>query len=92
MIDSISCFGLGKLGLPLAALFARSGLRTLGIDIDETLVDRLRAGKVPYPEPGLQVLLTEAEQSISYTTDAGGSADTDASIILVPTPSAASHP
>ena len=38
MIKALSCFGLGKLGLPLAALFARSGLSTLGIDKDRALV------------------------------------------------------
>lgn len=92
MIDCISFFGLGKLGLPLAALFARSELRTLAIDIDRELVARLRAGQVPYPEPGLDDLLAEAEPRITYASEARGAFGTDASIILVPTPSDAGHP
>jgi hypothetical protein len=38
MMEQLSFFGLGKLGLPLAALFARSGLVTIGIDIDSALL------------------------------------------------------
>ncbi len=92
MIERLSFFGLGKLGLPLAALFARSGLRTFAIDIDTTLVEQLRAGATPLVEPGLDELLAEAAPAITYTTDAHATANTDASIILVATPSDASHP
>jgi len=38
-IQQLSVFGLGKLGLPLAALFAQNGLRTVGIDVDIALVE-----------------------------------------------------
>jgi len=92
VIDCISFFGLGKLGLPLAALFARSGLRTLAIDIDLALVDGLRARNISYAEPGLDELLADAEPSITYASDTRGAADTGASIILVPTPSDAERP
>jgi UDPglucose 6-dehydrogenase len=92
MMEQLSFFGLGKLGLPLAALFARSGLVTIGIDIDSALVARLQAGETPYVEPGLAELLEEAAPAITYTTDAHSAAATHASIILVPTPSDASAP
>ena len=92
MIERLSFFGLGKLGLPLAALFARSGLPTIAIDIDAALVEQLRAGATPLVEPGLDELLAEAAPAITYTTDAHAAANTDASIILVATPSDASHP
>ena len=86
-IERISFFGLGKLGLPLAALFARSGLRVVGIDINAGLVEKLRAGMVPIAEPGLDEILAEAVPFITYTTDIGEAANTDASIILVETAS-----
>jgi UDPglucose 6-dehydrogenase len=92
MVDRLSFFGLGKLGLPLAALFAESGLTTLGIDIDAALVKRLKSGEVPYVERGLSELLNKAAPAITYTTNAHAAAETDASIILVPTPSDTSSP
>jgi UDPglucose 6-dehydrogenase len=92
MIERLSFFGLGKLGLPLAALFARSGLPTIAIDIDAALVERLRAGETRFVEPGLDELLGEAASAITYSTDVRAAANTDASIILVATPSNASHP
>ena len=87
MTDSISFFGLGKLGLPLAALFARSGLSTLGLDTDAALIARLKAGETPYVEPGLTKLLAEAAPALTFDADAGRAATTNVSIILVPTPS-----
>ena len=36
--------GLGYVGLPLAVEFARSGLRTTGIDLDRRKVDEVNAG------------------------------------------------
>jgi UDP-N-acetyl-D-mannosaminuronate dehydrogenase len=91
-ITALSFFGLGKLGLPLAALFARSGLRTVAIDTNARLIDRLTAGEAPYVEPGLAELLVAARPAIIYTTSARDAEGTDASIILVPTPSDPSAP
>lgn len=85
-IHQLSVFGLGKLGLPLAALFAQNGLRTVGIDVDIALVEKLRTGTIPLLEPGLEALLAAAAPKINYTTDARAAADTDASIIVVSTP------
>ena len=85
-IQQLSVFGLGKLGLPLAALFAQSGLRTVGIDVDIALVEKLRTGKIPLLEPGLEALMAAAAPKINYTTDARAADDTDASIIVVSTP------
>ena len=91
-IERVSFIGLGKLGLVLAALFARSGLRAVGIDINAGLVEKLRAGIVPIAEPGLDELLAEAAPFITYTTDIGEAANTDASIILVETASDGANP
>lgn len=88
----LAFFGLGRLGLPLAALFARSGLRTVAVDVDAVLIERLRAGEIPGVEAGLQELIVEAAPAITYVTDARAAADADLSIILVPTPSDSSHP
>ncbi len=92
MINQLSFFGLGKLGLPLAALFARAGVPTLGIDADARLIDTLKAGQVPHAEPGLAELLIGARPMLAFAHDARGAAETDASIILVATPSDSSQP
>jgi UDPglucose 6-dehydrogenase len=88
----LSFFGLGKLGLPLAALFARSGMPTLAIDTDSRLIERLRAGRAPSDEPGLPDLLVDAAPMIAFGRDARGAAETIASIILVATPSDSTCP
>ena len=46
--------GLGKIGLPLAALYARSGRRVIGCDINSTVVETINAGLSHIQEePGL---------------------------------------
>lgn len=92
MINQLSFFGLGKLGLPLAALFARAGVPTVGIDSDAHLIDRLKAGRVPHDEPGLSELLVEAGPMLAFAHDARGAVETEASVILVATPSDSSQP
>jgi len=85
LIMALSVFGLGKLGLPLAALFARSGLQTVGIDIDAVRVEQLRRGTFAFPEVGLDEIVADATPLITYTTKAEAASATDASIILVST-------
>jgi UDPglucose 6-dehydrogenase len=92
MGNRLSFFGLGKLGLPLAAMFASNGVRTVGIDTNARLVARLEAGDIPYAEPGLAELLEAARPGLTFTNDASHAADTEASIILVPTPSTPDAP
>ena len=57
MTENLSFFGLGKLGLPLAALFAASGIRTIGIDTDAALISALESRAIRFTEPGLDALL-----------------------------------
>ena len=54
---SLAVIGLGRVGLPLALSFAERGLHVLGVDHDRTLLDSLRAGKMPWSEAGTQELL-----------------------------------
>ena len=91
MVNHLSFFGLGKLGLPLAALFARSGLRTSGIDLDVDLVHRLQAGELAHCEPGLEEILAQAA-ALTFATDASVATESNASIVLVDTPSDTSGP
>ena len=92
LIERIAFFGLGRLGLTLAALFARSGMKTVGIDANPVLIERLRGGAVPIVEPGLDALLADAAGTLTFANDPGAAADADASIVLVATPSDSSQP
>ncbi len=53
----ISVIGLGKLGAPLAAVFASKGFDVIGVDLNPSFVDALNAGKAPVDEPRLQELI-----------------------------------
>jgi UDP-N-acetyl-D-mannosaminuronic acid dehydrogenase len=56
---------LGKIGLPLAVQIANAGHDVVGCDIDERVVELVRAGTVPFPnEPGIAEALP-----IEATTD-----------------------
>lgn len=69
---NITIFGSGYVGLVQAAIFADVGHRVVCMDIDAERVDRLRAGEVPFFEPGLAGLLKNGldNQLLSFTTDA----------------------
>jgi len=46
--------GLGKIGLPLAVHYARSGARVIGLDVAQHVVDSVNAAREPFPgEAGL---------------------------------------
>ena len=52
------CFiGLGYIGLPSAILFAESGIRVIGVDINKDLIQKLRAGYSHINDTLLQYLL-----------------------------------
>lgn len=86
--DAISVIGLGKLGQPLAVCFASKGFKTVGVDIDETVVDAINRKQATVLEPGLQELLDATGNNLRATTSFHEAiASTNTSIILVPTPS-----
>lgn len=84
----LAVIGLGKLGLPLAALQARHH-RVYGIDTDKRIVTAVTHGECLIREPGLPHLLRVVRQSgnLSAHTDYLHVKNTDFSLIIVPTPS-----
>ena len=53
----VSVFALGRTGLPLSLVCADSGLKVIGIDINEELVDQIKKRKIPFYEPGMEELI-----------------------------------
>ena len=79
----IAVIGLGYVGLPVAAAFARAGRPVVGFDIDQTRIRELRAGRdrtreVESSELGLD--------SLSFTNEAAAIRASDFFIVTVPTP------
>jgi UDP-N-acetyl-D-mannosaminuronic acid dehydrogenase len=80
----VNIIGLGYIGLPTALMFAKSGIKVVGSDYNESLVNILNEGKLTFDEEGLDDLLSKAiKNGIEFKTDY---VKTDTYIIAVPTP------
>lgn len=80
--------GLGKLGLPMAAVFADSGHEVVGVDPVQPVVDALNEGRVLIEEPGLHEMIAANADRITATTDyAEAIPGAEMTFIIVPTPS-----
>ncbi len=85
---NISFIGLGKLGLCSAACFASKGHHVTGVDSNQEFIAALRQRRCPIDETGLDSLLQSAWENLSVTDDyAHAVAESDATFIIVPTPS-----
>jgi UDPglucose 6-dehydrogenase len=80
--------GCGKLGAPLVACLANAGHKVVGVDVSKELIKNLEAGIVTWNEPGLVELITKNKKNISFQENYDGAfKNTDATFIIVPTPS-----
>ena len=66
----MTVIGTGYLGATHAACMAELGHEVLGVDVDEAKIDRLKAGEVPFYEPGLPEVLERnmAADRLDFTT------------------------
>lgn len=90
--ERIAIFGLGYVGAVSAGCFARLGFEVIGVDVDETKVDRLGRGQSPVTEEGLESLIAEQHHlgRIRATLDPlEAVAESDLCLVCVGTPSAA---
>ncbi|MDA4126121.1 MAG: nucleotide sugar dehydrogenase [Thaumarchaeota archaeon] len=87
---TIAVVGLGRIGLPTAAILARAGARVFGADISAAVVSSVNRGKCKFvDEPGLPKMVREQVKAkrLQATTDIGKAVSrSDISIISVPTP------
>lgn len=84
-LQHISVSGLGRLGLPTAALLAAKGVSVTGVDIDAGRVAAINAGLSPVDEADLDTLVARAVANGSLRALQRPVA-ADAFIISVPTP------
>ena len=62
-VARLSVIGTGYLGVTHAACMASLGHQVIALDIDQAKLDSLASGHVPFHEPGLGELLTQAIDS-----------------------------
>ncbi len=81
----ICVVGLGYIGLPTAALLAKSGYRVHGVDINQDAIDTINKGEIHITEPELNIIVKSAVDSgkLKASTDPEIS---DIFMIAVPTP------
>ncbi len=86
----VAVYGLGKMGLPLAAVFGETCGNVVGVDIDPDVVAAIEAGESHVKrEPGLNDLVSElvADDALSATTEPRDAAsEASIHVIIVPTP------
>ena len=88
----ISIFGLGYVGAVSLACLARDGHQVIGVDIDQTKLELIRAGMTPVVEEGMVELMQNvaAGGRVTVTTDTQAAVlGSEISLVCVGTPSAA---
>ena len=83
----VTVVGAGKMGLPLACVFASNGAQVFAADTNPAVVKAVNAGQAPFEEPGLAQLLSENTSvgRLEATTDvASAVAESDVVVVIVP--------
>ncbi|MGH8907801.1 MAG: UDP-glucose dehydrogenase family protein [Egibacteraceae bacterium] len=80
----VGVIGVGHVGLVTAAGMAELGHSAVGYDIDRAKLEVLRAGEVPFLEPGLSALIAKgvASRLLTWTEDVG-EAIADAAVVFI---------
>ena len=56
----VGILGLGRVGLPLATVFATKGIKVKGIEVNHEIVESIKKSKCPFHDPPLQENLDKA--------------------------------
>ncbi|WP_031394720.1 UDP-N-acetyl-D-mannosamine dehydrogenase [Sphingomonas sp. STIS6.2] len=87
---NVVVMGLGYIGLPTAAIIARTGARVLGVDVTERVVETINSGRVHIEEVDLDGLVSgvvaRGTLRAAMTVEPA-----DVFVIAVPTPFDAAH-
>ena len=88
MALKLSVIGTGYLGATHAACMASLGFEVIGFDTENSKIDLLSKGKVPFYEPDLEELLAEQIKAgrLRFTKDIAELADVNVHFICVGTP------
>lgn len=84
----VGVYGLGKMGLPLAAAYAEVCGNVVGADADEAVVDGIERGECHVEgEPGLDALVERlvADDALRATDNRTAAAEASVHVVIVPT-------
>lgn len=86
--DVVVMGGAGHVGLPLGIALAHSGLRTVLYDLDQSTLDRVLSGEMPFREPGAESVLREVTEQglLDGSSDPSVMATAETVIIVIGTP------
>jgi UDP-N-acetyl-D-mannosaminuronic acid dehydrogenase len=88
--NKICVIGLGYIGLPTAAVFARSGIEVIGVDVNPNTIDIINTGKAHIVEADLDNLLLNVVEKGTLKASLVPE-EVDAFLIAVPTPFKGDH-
>src|SRR3954454_17508829 len=85
----VAIIGCGRVGLPLALAFADRGRRTHGVETDPQRLAAVRAGRMPFEEPGAPEALRRGSETatIAWSDRVADAAAADHIVITLGTPS-----
>lgn len=84
----LSVIGLGKLGSPMAAVFAQKGFSVIGLDINKDYVSSINSGIAPVKETQLQEYIDQGRDRLRATMNYDEAIQqSQVSFIILPTPS-----
>ncbi len=86
----VCVIGIGRIGLPTALSFAKAGLQTTGVDINEELVQKINSKTFPLKdEPGYEEIfhnVMENQKFTATTNIADAVPESDLILLSLPTP------
>ena len=86
MTTNLVVIGQGYVGLPMALRAAEAGMNVVGLDTNQTVVDRLNAGASHIDDVSDAELTAGLSAGFSASVDPSVIADADVVVVCVPTP------
>jgi UDP-N-acetyl-D-mannosaminuronic acid dehydrogenase len=83
--NHINIIGLGYIGLPTAAIIAKSNIKVTGVDINQNVIDIINSGKIHIEEPFLEGVVKNVVSKGLFKAQLTP-CKADAYVIAVPTP------
>ena len=84
-VMNIAVVGGGRMGLPLASVFAERGAEVVVCDVNPAVVDAVNAGRCPYEEPDLDTLMAEMHGlgRLAATTDTAAAVGRSETVVVI---------